>query len=218
MVRFPCFFLSREQGEFSIFPLSPLTIPLPLLHECSIAARLFYPTVVSVLLSSSLYGCLNVKKVIERRNQKYPPLFSLLIIVSGRQMFGIAKILGGSFFFFGSFFLCCQRKKWTDRNRNIHLPLKEPREIENAECKIIVAHSTQPLPLSFRTKCECTKWRISLERFSINLTGRFLADARNDKGETRHSSGHCLSEWQPSGALLLAVLVIGCHRKNTILL
>ena len=36
------FFMSREQGEFSIFPLSPLTNPLPLLHECSVAARLFY--------------------------------------------------------------------------------------------------------------------------------------------------------------------------------
>ena len=38
------FSLSRDQGGISISPLAPLTILLPLLNECSVAARLFYHT------------------------------------------------------------------------------------------------------------------------------------------------------------------------------
>ena len=38
------FFMLRDQGELSIFPLAPLKIPLPPSNECSFAARLFYHT------------------------------------------------------------------------------------------------------------------------------------------------------------------------------
>ena len=50
------FFMLRDQGELSIFPLAPLTILLPPSNECSFAARLFYHSLRDTKQQFSLSG------------------------------------------------------------------------------------------------------------------------------------------------------------------
>ncbi len=59
-------FLSRDQGEISIFPLAPLTIPLPPSNKCSVAARLFYFSFV-LIINSFLCKVFYYFFLIERR-------------------------------------------------------------------------------------------------------------------------------------------------------
>ena len=100
------------KGAGGIFDIPPVPLNNPLTPFTRVLKRrtavLSYGSLCSAFVFSVWLP--PYKKVIERRNQKCPPLFSLLIIVSGRQMFGIAKILGGSFFF-GFVFSLLSKKK-----------------------------------------------------------------------------------------------------------
>ena len=100
------------KGAGGIFDIPPIPLNNPLTPFTRVLNRrtavLSYGSLCSAFIFSVWLP--QSKKVIERRNQKYPPLFSQLTIASGRRMFKIAEILGGSFFFWFVFSLLPKKK------------------------------------------------------------------------------------------------------------
>ena len=88
------------KGAGGIFDIPPIPLNNPLTPFTRVLNRRTAVLSNGSLCSAFIFSVWfpQSKKVIERRNQKNPPLFTQLNTVAERQLFWIAEILGGAFF------------------------------------------------------------------------------------------------------------------------